>query len=176
MMNFNLIVSTARTFERQAECELWFHLLAMGDENPIFSQTGNPGLFLAQTQCDPRKLIQHLQESIQQHDPKSVKFLQKIYPIDIVVPTEIDLIKQATLDLVKNHSIAADPNSTFRITIRKRKTRIKTNEIIPVIAESFSNQVSLKEFDWNIQIEIIGDMTGIAILTKNEYFKLNSED
>ena len=176
MMNFNLIVSTARTFERQAECELWFNLLAIGDDTPIFSQTGNVGLFLAQTQCEPRRLIKHLQDSLTKHDPNSIRFLQKIYPIDVVVPTEIELIKQATLDLVAQHPVAKDPSSTFRVTIRKRQTRLKTNEIIPVIAGCFTNPVSLKEFDWNIQIEIVGDMTGIAILTANEYFKLRHEN
>lgn len=175
MMNFNLIVSTARSYERQAECELWFNLLAIGDENPIFTQTGNPGLILAQTDCEPRKLVKHLQESVEVHDPNSVNFLQKIYPIDIVVPTEIDLIKQATKDLVAKHPIAKDPNTKFRITIRKRQTRLKTSEIIPVIAECFSNPVSLKEYDWNIQIEIVGEKTGIAILTDQDYFKLVNE-
>ena len=172
MSDFNLIVSTGRDFEKQAQNELWFNLLAIGDENPIiFNATGIQGLILAKTKLAPRTLIQYMRSCLLTKDPEYCQFIQKIVPVDIVVPTELDRIQATALELIATHPACQDSASTYRISIRKRSTSLKTQDIIGAIADVVPNKVSLQEFMWNLQIEIIGNDTGMAILEAGDIFQ-----
>lgn len=175
MKNFNLMVSTGRNFENQAENELWFNLLALGDETPIIFRSGNQGLILAKINIDPKKLIAYLRDILKNKNKEYMQFIQKITPIDIVVSSDIEIIKDATLNLVRTNPLCQKNDSKYRISVKKRQSMLKTSEIIDAIATAIPNKVSLKEFDWNIQVEIIGDTTGIAIHSQNDIFKPISE-
>ncbi len=177
MKNFNLIISTGRAFEEQAEYELWFNLLALGDESPIIFRSGNQGLILAKTTINPKDLIQYLREILQNKDKdkKYIQFIHKITPIDIVVPSNLDSLKEGLLKLIEKHPLSQDPKLKYRITVKKRQSLLKTSEIIDAIGSNVQNAVSLKDFDWNVQVEVIGDSTGIALLKKSDIFKPISE-
>lgn len=170
MDNFNLIVSTGRNFEQQAKSELWFNLLSIGDDSPIIFKSEISGIILAYTKLEPRNLIYYLQDVMTHKDINYTQFIHKIYPLDQVVETDLEKIKLTTLDLIAHHPYCK-PGTSFRITIRKRKTELNTNEIINAIADNLDFTVNLQEFDWNIQIEIIGNYTGIAILKKKDVFR-----
>jgi tRNA acetyltransferase TAN1 len=174
LMDFNLIISTGREFEKQAECEMWFNLLALGDESPIIFKPGISGLILAKTTVDPLQLIKYLQNILETKDPKYIQFLKKIYPIELCVNATLEEIKSGVLSLVEKHPLCQNPKSKFRITVRKRLTSLKTQEIVSAIAGSIDFDVSLQEFDWNVQIEIIGEKCGIAIITDDDIFKLGA--
>lgn len=172
-MSFNLLLSTARDYEIHAESEIWFHLMMLGDESPIISKLGIPGLLSIKTHINARKIIQHLQDIIKT-DSKYIQFIQKLYPIDEVVASDLEIIKITALKLIQEHPLCK-PSSSFRITIRKRNTPLKTDDIIQTITSDLHYKVDLKQYDWNLQIEIIGDKTGIAIITDNEIFRPLSE-
>jgi tRNA(Ser,Leu) C12 N-acetylase TAN1 len=155
--------------EIHAECELWFNLMTLGDESSIISKTGISGLLWAKSSVDPRTLIKSLKTKSHQ-DPHFVQFITKLYPIDLVCTSELDLIREFALSLVQSHPYTQDPASKYRITVRKRNTYLKTDEIIPLLADHISHPVSLKEFDWNLQIEIVANLTGISILKADEFF------
>jgi tRNA acetyltransferase TAN1 len=167
---FNLVVSTGRDFETQAENELWFNLMALGDESPLIYNSGIQGLVLAKTTLPPRKLINYLNEIHRNKDKNYAQFLHKIYPVDAVVPTELEQMRIKAIELVKQSQLSQNPDSRFRITIRKRVCSLRTNEIIPAIADSIPNKVSLQDYDWNLQLEIIGDSTGMSILGPDDVF------
>jgi tRNA acetyltransferase TAN1 len=175
MKNFNLMISTGRTFEDQAEYELWFNLLALGDETPIIFRSGNQGLILAKTTIKPLDLIQHFREITQNKDKDYIQFIHKITPIDIVVPSTLDTLKDGVLKLIENHPMSKDFKSKYRISVKKRQSTLQTSDIIDAIASIIKNEVSLKDFDWNVQVEVIGDSTGIALLRKSDIFKPISE-
>ena len=175
MKEFNLIVSTGRDFEIQAQNELWFNLLAIGDENPIIFNAGIQGLVLAKTKLPPRTLIQYMRSCLLTKDSEYCQFIQKIYPIDIVVPTELDRIRTTALELISTHPVCQDLTSTYRISIRKRSTTLTTQELIGAIADVVPNKVSLQDYSWNLQIEIIGNDTGLAILETGDIFQPISE-
>ncbi|MHA1476071.1 MAG: THUMP domain-containing protein [Promethearchaeota archaeon] len=175
MKNFNLMVSTGRDFEDQAEYELWFNLLALGDESPIIFRSGNQGLILAKTTINPKDLIQNFREITQHKDKNYVQFIHKITPIDIVVPSNLDSLKEGVLKLIENHPMSKDSKSKYRITVKKRQSELRTSDIIDKIGSTIQNDVSLKDFDWNVQVEVIGDSTGISLLRKTDIFKPISE-
>jgi tRNA acetyltransferase TAN1 len=56
------------------------------------------------------------------------------------------------------------PDDSYRITIEKRGSELSSKEIIDSVAEIVRNKVSLEEYDWNIIVEILGNVTGIAVL------------
>jgi tRNA(Ser,Leu) C12 N-acetylase TAN1 len=170
LSDFNLVVSTARDYEQQCECELWFNLMALGDSTPIVTRPGIPGLLLVKTSIEPRKLIHHLRDIITNKDLNYIQFIAKIYPIDVVVETDMDTIAQAAVSLVENHPIAKDKTTKYRITIRKRQCENSTDEIIKKVASLINNPVSLKEYDWNLEIEIINKYAGLAIITDEDIF------
>ena len=175
MKNFNLMISTGRDFEEQAELELWFNLLALGDESPIIFRSGNQGLVLAKTTVIPKVLIQHFREILQNKDKNYVQFIQKITPIDMVVPSNLDSLKEGVIKLLENHPLGQDSKAKYRITVKKRQSLLQTADIIDTIATTIKNDVSLKDFDWNVQFEVIGDSTGITLLKKTDIFKPISE-
>ena len=175
MKNFNLIVATGRDFEEQAELELWFNLLALGDESPIIFRSGNQGLILAKTTINPKDLIQNFREITQKKDKNYVQFIHKITPIHIVVPSNLDSLKEGVLKLIENHPLNQDSKAKYRISVKKRQSTLTTSDIIDTIASTIQNDVSLKDFDWNVQVEVIGDSTGISILRKSDIFKPISE-
>ena len=67
------------------------------------------------------------------------------------------------------------PNQTYRISIEKRNSHIKSREIISQIAELIPNKVSLEHPDWEIVIQIMGKITGVGILPKNSILSVNRE-
>jgi len=164
------MISTGRNFEDQAEYEIWFNLLALGDESPIIFRSGNQGLILAKTTIKPLNLIQHFREITQNKDKDYVQFIHKITPIDIVVPSTLESLKEGVLKLIENHPMSKDSKAKYRISVKKRQSPLQTSDIIDVIASTI-----LKDFDWNVQVEVIGDSTGIALLRKSDIFKPISE-
>ena len=192
-MNFNLIISTGSKYEDKAEAELWFNFLGLDQENALIYESNVPGLVLAEVSIEPRKVISYFKGAEEKQDEfqaqitpfnknsresqdNYVQFVKKIIPIDTVVPSEKDKIIQAARKLVKNTKICKEPETTFRITMRKRNTNLKTKDLIPPIADNIPNKVDLQDFDWNIQIEVIGNKTGIAILEKDDIFEPLTKD
>ena len=121
MRDFNLLVSTSRDYEIHAECELWFHLLMLGDESPIISKVGVPGLIIAKTHIDNRVVIQHFHDVITSNDPNYIQFIQKVYPIDRVVITEIEVIRSALHELIEKSPLCQNPDSHYRHHNSKKK-------------------------------------------------------
>jgi tRNA acetyltransferase TAN1 len=169
--DFNLIVSCPRDYERHCESELWFNLNALGDSTPIIAVAGVPGLLVVKTAIDARKFIQFLRDLMLHRDNDYVQFISKIYPIDRVVEADLDLIEQAAIELLQKNPSSQNPESKFRISVRKRQSELRTDEIIPRLAERISNPVSLKEYDWMLQIEIINKYCGLSIITDEEIFQ-----
>ncbi len=168
--NFNLIVSTGKDFENQAKAELWFNLLSIGDDSPIIFNSEISGLVLASTSAEPRELIRFLNETINTKDIYYSQYIHKVFPLDMVVPTDLEEIKKGVVKLVETHPYC-QPSSQYRITIRKRRTDLKTQDIITAIASNVDFKVNLQQYDWIIQIEIIGANTGIGILKDNDIFR-----
>ena len=64
---------------------------------------------------------------------------------------------------------------SYRISIEKRNSEIKSNDLISEIAELIPNKVSLEQADWEIVIQIMGKTTGIGILPKNSIISVSKE-
>lgn len=158
----NLILTCPRHYEEEAIREIKKFLNEFGDENPEFNITNMPGIITIKTSLNPINIIEKIREKILD-EPWSVRYCQRIIPIQSVCATNIKEIK----DEIQNKIKVFKPEDSYRITVEKRNSKISSNEIISEIAKDISNKVSLDTPDWVVLIEIIEEETGIAVIPNN---------
>jgi tRNA acetyltransferase TAN1 len=59
---------------------------------------------------------------------------------------------------------------TFRITVERRNTSLRSSEIIATVGSEIDNRVDLENPDWIVLVEIIAKLVGISVLRPNEIF------
>ena len=68
-----------------------------------------------------------------------------------------------------------EKNQSYRISIEKRNSDLKSRDLISEIADLIPNKVSLENADWEIIIQVMGVTTGIGILPKNSIISVSKE-
>jgi len=163
----NLIITCARHLEPESSAELRKILALFGDENPEIHETGMSGILIARTVLDSFIVIKKIKEKIIE-EPWFIRYCLRIIPIQKIVNTNLKDISNQISSLMNK----VDEKETFRITVEKRNSNLSTKEIISTIAKNIQNKVVLEKPDWIILIEILGDSTGISVLTKIDLFSL----
>lgn len=171
MRNFNLLISTSRHNEINAKAELWFLLFMMGDEFPLIFRVEFPGLFIALTNLNPKKCIEKLRKMALKN-PNFFQYILKITPIEYACETDLYLIKMTVID---NFHRVIKKKETFKIQINKRNCATSKLEIIEHIAVDLQNKVDLREPDKIVNIEILGNFTGISFITKDDILSVVKE-
>ena len=156
MSSFNLLLSTNRNYEKKAELEVWFYLFILGDEDPLIIRSPIDGLLLINTSLDPYNVINSLRKIIRKNS-EFPKFIIKLIPIDFVIETDLNFIHSAVKSLLENNK-AKTQKGSYCIQIKKRATNLSGSEIIDKIARIVENPVSLKNPNWIVRIEIIGNI------------------
>ena len=163
----NLIITCARFFENDAEEEIKRILAQIGDENPTVSISKMPGILTVKTELIPVDVVKWIHQKILD-EPWIIRYCLRIIPIQIMTTTNLEEISDGISKLVG----VIGAKETFRITIEKRNSNLSKNEIINKIAKNIPNQVSLNEPDWIVLIEIIGNITGLAVLKEESILSL----
>ena len=140
----------------------------LGDQEPEIVNVGMRGILMVNTIIEPLKIIGWIKNKVID-EPWLIRYCLRIIPIQRMIDTDIDKIKQNVTKL----SNVIQKNNSYRITIEKRNTNVSSNEMITEIAKIFPNKVSLNQPDWIVLIEILGNKTGISILKENEIFSLD---
>ncbi|MEM2759841.1 MAG: THUMP domain-containing protein [Nitrososphaerales archaeon] len=162
---FDLIVTTFRHMEHEAASEIYALLKEIGDEQPEVIRTSVSGLLTVRTHLDPYIVIHEIRERVQE-EPWNVRYLLRLIPIDVVVNTNIDEIKDAVAKLAPRIL----ENETFRVTVEKRHSDILSADIIKNVAEVIDRKVSLDVQDWIVLVEVIGKETGISVVRPDFIF------
>ena len=165
MNNFNLIVSTSRFREEEAQDEILDILEMFDDPQSECEITPVKGLLIAQTILDPFWVIKKLKELVAS-EPWQVRYILRVLPVEIVVPTELDAIKEAAKELAPK--MYAD--DTFRITVEKRHSSFTSMEVISAVAGEVKNKVDLEGPKWVVLVQIVASKTGISIIRPHEIF------
>jgi len=161
--NFNLIATTNRREESWGCTELWMLLQDIDDPKPIVDRSGIYGFIAARTNLNPVEAINKLRAELGRR-PEAFKHLLRLIPVEIVVPSEIERMKEAVLSL----SGRIGEEESFRITVEKRRTPLRSREIIEAVAEGITRKVDLENPAWVILIEVVGKYTGISVLKPSE--------
>lgn len=160
----NLIVTCARHLEPDTEDELLDVLEELGDADAKVSITNMSGVVTVNTRLDPIEIVRKVREKILD-EPWSIRYCLRIIPIQKTIGTEIEEIEQAATDFA-NSQISDD--ETYRILVEKRNSNMSSQEIITKIAGKIGNKVSLEAPDRILLIEILGNMTGVSVLKKDD--------
>jgi len=170
LKDFNLIISCARGLETDACSEIWFLLGEIGDRESMVEKTEISGLIVAKTSLDPFQAVHKLREMLKK-TPTEFRYILKVIPIEVVVPTKLELIERAAAEL----STKIGEDETFRVTIEKRHTNLSTRDIIEAAAKHVNRKVNLEEPDKILLIEVMGGVTGISVIKPHEILSVVKE-
>ena len=100
--------------------------------------------------------------------------ISKVVLIENVVRTRLDIITEKILDLAGNRIVSGD---SFKVIcdLRGRKYIESREELIEKISEELVEKFDAKadgsDADWVVQVEIVGENTGISILNPEMILK-----
>jgi tRNA acetyltransferase TAN1 len=167
MLNyFNLVVTTYRLGERRAKRDLLDFLRNLGDKDAACEITGIDGVLVGATGLDPFFVVEKARKGIAS-DPWPFRNIFRFIPIESVVSTDMDDIKRAALQLA---SAKIRPGDTFRVTVEKRHSPLRSFDIIAAIADRIDNKVDLESPTWVVLVEILEKVTGISVLRSTQIF------
>jgi tRNA acetyltransferase TAN1 len=161
---FNLIVSTYRFREEDAQDEILELLDKFGDQAAESEIIEIKGMILVQSSLDPFAVIDKLKELVVS-EPWQVRYILRVLPVQVVVPTRLDTIIQAASELIPKIG-----NDTFRVTVEKRHNSLGSMQIVKAIADQISNKVDLDNPGWIILVQVLGGLTGLSVLRPNQTF------
>jgi len=176
LKDFNLLATTSRGNERQMCFELNYLLKdELGDPAPMVGKTGISGLVAAKTAFDPCDVIEKFRAILQEH-PYKFRYALRMIPIEKVVPTDLEEIKRAVSELAAN----IGENETFRVTVEKRFTNLHSKDLIEaavtgIDAAGSERKVDLENPDKILLIEVIGALTGLALIKPNDVLAVLKE-
>jgi tRNA acetyltransferase TAN1 len=170
LSDFNMLASTMRGNERQMCYELAFLLKEAGDAEPKADKTGIRGLVVAKTSLDPVLAVEKFKELLLAK-PYEFRYSLRIIPIQKVVPTELEAVKSAALELASK----LGENESFRVTVEKRFTNIHSRDLIEAVATEVKNKVNLENPDKILLIEVLGAYTGVALLKPTDIISVFKE-
>ena len=101
MSEFNLIVSTYRFREEEAQDEIHDLLEAFGDSDAESEITDIKGIILAQTSLDPFQVVGRLKELVSS-EPWQLRYILRVLPSDEInasFESELDKLADAILEL-----------------------------------------------------------------------------
>ncbi|MHA1971655.1 MAG: THUMP domain-containing protein [Candidatus Hodarchaeales archaeon] len=169
----SFLISSQRNIERDALSELYYVITdVLGyPTQPLKSRV--PGLSILKLKNEQDSPFDVLTKVKRYIDEKgSLVACLKVTPLEILVKTNLETIKQQTFVMA---SSKIQPDDSWRIKVRKRQTNFRTSEIIEQVAEKINwGTVNLNNPDWEIRIEVIRDLTGISVMRPNDELKMSS--
>src|SRR5260370_42412488 len=95
--DFNLLLSSARGNEREANQEIRYLLRELGDASPKTDFALVRGLTVAKTSLNPGKVVSKLRPVLK-YRPWQFRYILKVKPVEEVVPCDIPSIGAAGLN------------------------------------------------------------------------------
>ena len=170
MRDFNLLVSSARGTEGEANEEIRYLLRELGDMSPSTDFAPVSGLTVAKTILDPVKVISGLRR-ILRYRPWQFRYILKVKPVEQVVPCEISAIGTAVVSRVKKVRV----DETFRVLLEKRRSHVSSKEIIDAVASKVPRKVELRNPDKIVLIEVIGNIAGVSVISPRGILGIEKE-
>ena len=164
-MNFNLLISTYRYREPEAQEELHEILRFFGDSKPESDITEISGILVGHTTLDTLNVVWRIRNLV--HDePWRVRYILRLIPVEANIEDSLDTIRATAATLCSK----MQERETFRITVERRSTALRPSDIILAIAQKIHNKVDLENPVWTVLVEVIGRRVGISVLRRHEIF------
>ena len=143
--------------------------LALSSYEPVLyiKESQYPNVILVELTMDPKEAVAILKEA-----PTTV--ISKGVPIDVVVKTRMDSILERVL-LIAEEKMSSEDSFVVRSDLRGREYIESKEELIETVSNELLNKIdaTIDEInpDWIVQIEVVGDDTGISVLKPYEILK-----
>lgn len=143
--------------------------LALSSYEPVLyiKESQYPNVVLVELTMDPEEAVAILMEA-----PTTV--VSKVVPIDIVVKTRIDTILEKLLVIAKE-KMGLGNSFVVRCDLRGREYIESKEELIETVTNDLLNKLGIAvnetNPDWIVQIEVVGEDTGISILKPHQILK-----
>lgn len=170
IQDFNLLATSERLRESEACSELWMLLRAVGDDGPAVDRSRIRGLITARTSLNPVEAVGMLRGELRAR-PSHFRALLRVMPVEAVVQTKPEEIVAAAHGLASR--IGRD--ESFRITVEKRGTELRSMEIIDAVAQGIDQRVDLGSPDWIVLVEIVGKLTGVSVIRREGLLNVQKE-
>lgn len=165
-----MIATTEKITIGAASSQLWMNLRSVGDSEPIVNKSKIRGIITGATNLDPVEAIRLMREHMHV-EPERYDKLFRIMPILSWVKTDIEAIVE---EVEAQKSKMADED-TFRVTLEKRRTGLRSLEVIDAVAAVIDNAVDLENPDWVVLVEIMGNRTGVSVIREESIFNVQKE-
>ena len=143
--------------------------LALSSYEPVLyiKESQYPNVILVELTMDPEEAVAILNEA-----PTTV--ISKVVPIDVVVKTRRDSILERVL-LTAREKMSSENSFVVRCDLRGREYIESKEELIETVTDELLNNVDSivdeTNPDWVVQIEVVGEDTGISILKPHQILK-----
>ncbi len=167
--DFNLLLS-CRRFQEAESCH---ELRRIIDDDPSLGSlewcklTGISCLVVGKIDSDAHQFVTHLGQIVKKM-PWIVQDLLKIHAIDLVVESTMDAIRAGSKKLAKKMT----KSTSFRVNLNRRDTNLDRKELLHEVAIQFPGKVDLEDYDYVVVVEILGPVTGLALLREEDIVTL----
>lgn len=168
--DFNLLATSETLTQSVASSELWMLLRATGDETPAVDRSPARGLITARTSFDPVQAVAKLREKLREN-PDHFKSLLRVIPVQRRVATDLEEIARTAADMASE----IGDDESFRVTLEKRRTHLRSRTIIDAVAEEIDRKVDLESPDWVVLVEIVGKVTGLSVIRPDGILNIQKE-
>lgn len=166
----NLLATTEIWRESDGCSELWMLLKEINDLNPVVDRSPIKGLIVAKTTLNPLDAIELLRTRLYEKN-ESFRVILRVMPIEKIVKSHLDEIVKASTSLSNRIGI----EDSFRVTFEKRRTSLRSREVIDAVAQNIKRKVQLENPDWIVLIEVIGKISGISVIPQNGILNIQKE-
>ncbi len=162
----NLILTSQKGNEAKASAEFKEIALQHGLRKLHIEKSDFDGVLEVDVE-DPRPFVAFLREYVRS-EPFRIHFVQRVIPVDMVVDTDLEQIKQGAGQL--GSQIAKD--ESFKIDIDERDSPYSRRELIDAIADVVDRKVDLDSPDIVIQVEVLGEYTALSLARPDEIISI----
>jgi tRNA(Ser,Leu) C12 N-acetylase TAN1 len=162
----NLIITSQKGNEAKASAEFKEIALQHGLRKLHIEKSDFDGVLEVDIE-DSRGFVAFLREYVRS-EPFRIHFVQRVIPVDLVVDTELEQIKQGASQL--GAQIAE--TESFKIDIDERDSPYSRKELIDAIADVVERKVDLESPDTVLQIEVLGEYTALCLARPDEIISI----
>ncbi|RDE12586.1 MAG: hypothetical protein C4K47_07560 [Candidatus Thorarchaeota archaeon] len=164
LRRFNLLVGCPREREHAAKSEVQYFIGdLLDDPDLLIMAISGSGLLTCWTTLDPFQTTHELRKFAIEN-PYQFRFALRFTPIERCVPSSLDEIVSAVVDLRDK----IQDNESFRVTVRRRQSKLTSMDVVHKVAEVIHRRVDLKRPDKTVWVEIIGEISGISVLVRDD--------
>lgn len=158
----NIILTSQKGSEAKASAEFKEIALQHGLKKVQIEKSAFDGVLEIDLE-DPRGFVAFLRDYVRS-EPFRMHFVQRIIPVDIVVDTKLEQIKEAARHLGGQ----IDSIESFKIEIDERDSPYKRKDLIDAIADVVDRKVNLESPDKVLQVEVLGEYTALCVARPDE--------